>query len=220
MGAEIEDIIYAFSTSEEKNILLPTYVAYGVNALPPSNGFEFFKESLDTMMSEMQLMRTEMESFKSQVSKEDPSIVMKSINEMKADIQALKNSASCKPDSRTKSVACNIQEDVSVLTEKAPSKAKVNSRGTRPESRSESSKSNQNYGGPILHRMTLIRGHGSVRFGIEVRMLRKRKKVSLCPLEKLPPCCRRGIYRRKRRNLPQGEDRKSLEEIGNQKVLS
>ena len=92
--AELEDILNAFCIAEQKGISLPTYTAHGLNALPPANGYQFFKNALDVMMDEIKTLRNEVESLKSQREGEDSGMVLKTLNDMKtslkADIQAIR----------------------------------------------------------------------------------------------------------------------------------
>ena len=94
-AAELEDILNAFSIAEQKEIVLPTYTAYGVKALPPADGFQFFKDTLDVMMEEIRELKKEVESLKKQRETEDSNIVLKSLNDLKIsltkDIKAIRS---------------------------------------------------------------------------------------------------------------------------------
>ena len=85
--AELEDILNAFGVAEDKNIVLPTYTALGLNALPPANGFQFFKDTLDVIIDEIQNLKNEIESLKNQREAEDSKTVLKAINDLKTSLK-------------------------------------------------------------------------------------------------------------------------------------
>ena len=50
---ELQDILEAFNTAEQKSVALPKFVAHGLTALPPTSGFEVIADMINALRSEM-----------------------------------------------------------------------------------------------------------------------------------------------------------------------
>ena len=79
---DIQDILNAFDSANEKQIPLPTYAAVGKDALPPANGYEFLKDALDNVSVEISSLKSEISKLKSQKKEELRDEVMSSISEL------------------------------------------------------------------------------------------------------------------------------------------
>ena len=79
---DIQDILNAFDSANEKQIPLPTYAAVGKDALPPANGYEFLKDVLDNVSLEITSLKTEITKLKSQKKEEFRDEVMSSISDL------------------------------------------------------------------------------------------------------------------------------------------
>ena len=84
---DIQDILDAFDTANAKQLLLPTYAAIGKNALPPSNGYEFLKETMDNVSEDISRMKSEIASLKSEKRDSFHDEFLKSIAEFKEQMK-------------------------------------------------------------------------------------------------------------------------------------
>ena len=60
---ELKDILDAFNKAEEKSISLPTFVAMGAAALPPSSGFEVIVDIINDLKKEISDLKNKITSF-------------------------------------------------------------------------------------------------------------------------------------------------------------
>ena len=117
--AEIEDILNAFSTAEAKEVNLPTFAAVGRNALPPTDGHEFIMDALDSIMTEVRSLGSELASAKEQQVKEDFNVIAKGLHDMRTEMRenfrkftgnSSDNSPSFPPEMRAEALINNSRD--------------------------------------------------------------------------------------------------------------
>ena len=84
---DIQDILDAFDTANAKQLQLPTYAAVGKAALPPANGYEFLKDTMDDVAEELSKMKREIATLKAQKQDTFRDEILKSIADFKKQMQ-------------------------------------------------------------------------------------------------------------------------------------
>ena len=81
-ASEIQDILEAFDTADATSVKLPTYAAYGKDALPPSNGYEFIMDAVNALAEEVTTLKSELVAVKADNNKADSSNIASLFKEL------------------------------------------------------------------------------------------------------------------------------------------
>ena len=82
---ELKDILEAFSKAEQNSIALPTFVANGSKALPPSSGFEVLVDIINDL-------KDEITALKSKVTSIDNNRVLTELGQMRKELRDMNDS--------------------------------------------------------------------------------------------------------------------------------
>ena len=151
LSSEIEDIVSAFDTAEQKNIELPTFAAVGKHSVPPTNGFEFVKETLDFLMNEIKSLRSEVAALRDQKAKENTNLILASIQGLKSEVTGRsENNPSTSSDKKTFATALQtaIPSQPNDVISKASGKGGHDIKNKRKETQNTQTMSDSSTGNP------------------------------------------------------------------------